>query len=34
MYENNRISVYVDKYEIWIVLTEVLVNISEKPFQI
>ena len=33
MYENNRISVYVDKYEIWIVLTEVLVNVSEKSLQ-
>lgn len=29
MYENNDISVYVDKYEIWIVITEVLVNVPQ-----
>lgn len=33
MYENNDISVYVDKYEIWIVITEVLVNVPQKSLQ-
>lgn len=33
LYENNRVSVYVDKYEIWIVLTELLVDVSDKSLQ-
>lgn len=33
MYENNHISVYVDKFEIWIVITEVLVNIWYKSLK-